>query len=98
MPPFGAGWDDIDNPVTAEVCGTEGHAVIINGKLHYHSKHADGSDLKNIWNDLPPAKPAGFPAFLDAVTGKPADLVNVRDAAARSAVMEAMYVAAKRQA
>ncbi len=94
---LGASWDDVANPITAEICGTEGHAFILNGKVHYQSKQDKTSDLKKEWTDLPPAKPAGFPAFLDAVTAKPADLVNVRDAAARSSVMEAMYVAAKSQ-
>ena len=93
-----ASWDDVANPIEAEICGTEGHAVVINGKLYYQSKHDKGSDIKQQWEELPPAKHAGFEALLDAVSGKPADLVTVREAAARSAVMEAMYLSAKKQA
>ena len=41
--------------------------------------------------NLPAAKAAGFEAFLDAITGKDATLVTAREAAYRSAVMEAIY-------
>jgi predicted dehydrogenase len=92
-----ASWDDVANPVSVQIAGTEGHAVIIDNKLHYQSKHDEGSDIKKPLESLPAGKVAGFEAFLDAISGKPADLVNVREAAARSAVMEAMYQAAKQQ-
>jgi predicted dehydrogenase len=93
-----AGWDDVANPVTVEICGTEGHAVIIDGKVHYTSKKDEGTDIKKPLEKLPQAKVAGFEAFLDAITGKPAELVGAREAAARSAVMEAMYQSARQQA
>lgn len=90
-----AAWDDVADPVTLQICGTEGHAVIINGELYFKSSHVDGADGKMPWTDLPPAKPASLDAFLDAVEGKAAALVTVREAAARSAVMEALYAGAQ---
>jgi len=42
--------------------------------------------------------PAGLDVFLDTLNGKPgAPLVTVREAASRSAVMEAIYRGAKRK-
>jgi predicted dehydrogenase len=81
--------------VTYLISGTEGHAAVINGQLFFQSKRVDGADGKQPWTQLPPEKPAGFPAFLDAVTGKDVTLVTAREAAYRSAVMEAMYEGAR---
>ena len=86
-----ASWDDIANPITFQVSGTEGHAAVINGELHFQSTHEKDSDIKQPWRDLPAAQPAGFEAFLDAVSGKEAELVTAKEAASRSAAMEAMY-------
>ena len=91
-----AAWDDVADPVTLQICGTEGHAVIINGDLYFKSSHRDGADGKTPWTDLPPAQPASLDAFLDAMAGKPAALVTVREAATRSAVMEALYAGAQK--
>jgi predicted dehydrogenase len=91
-----ASWDDVANPMQFQVAGTEGHAIGFNEQVYFQSKHEKGSDLKKPWEDLPKAKPAGFEAFLDAVGGKPAELVNVREAASRTAVMEALYQSTKR--
>jgi predicted dehydrogenase len=91
-----AGWDDVANPMQFEVAGTEGHAIAFNEQVYFQSKQENGSDIKKPWTTLPPAKPAGFEAFLDAVCGKPAELVSVREAASRSAVMEALYQSVKR--
>lgn len=91
-----AAWDDVANPVSLLISGTEGHAAIIHGALHYQSKKAgfDGSQpVRN--SELGPSRPAGFEAFLDAITGKEATLVTAREAAYRSAVMEAMYEGAQ---
>ncbi len=90
-----AAWDDVADPVTLQLCGTEGHAVIINGALSFKSSHVDGADGKTPWTKLPPARPASLDAFLDAVAGKDAALVTVREAATRSAVMEALYSGAR---
>ncbi len=32
-----AGWVDVSNPITLEVCGTEGHAHVVNGELYFQS-------------------------------------------------------------
>ena len=93
-----AGWDDIANPVTLEICGTEGHAAIVSGKLYFQSKKVPGADGKQPWTQLPPRLPHAFDAFLDAVTGKKdAMLVTGAEAAYRAAVMEALYAGAKEQ-
>ena len=89
-----AAWDDVANPVTLQISGTEAFASVINGELFLTSKSLD-CDGKTPWTKLPPAKPAGFEAFLDAITGKEAKLVTPREAAYRSAVMEAIYDGAK---
>ena len=91
-----ASWDDVANPLQYQVAGTEGHAIVFNDAVYFQSKHEAGSDIKKPWDQLPEAKAAGFEAFLDAVTGKPAELVGVREAAARTAVMEALYQSARR--
>jgi predicted dehydrogenase len=91
---LGAAWDDVANPVTLIISGTDAHATVIYGQLFITSKQLN-SDGKSPWADLPPAKPAGFDAFLDAITGKDATLVSPREAAYRSAVMEAIYEGAR---
>ncbi|HEV2126605.1 MAG TPA: Gfo/Idh/MocA family oxidoreductase, partial [Chloroflexota bacterium] len=90
-----AAWDDVADPVKYLISGTEGHAAVIEGKLYFTSKRVSGADGKQPWADLPPAHPAGFDAFLDAIEGKEATLVSPREAAYRSAVMEALYEAAR---
>jgi predicted dehydrogenase len=90
-----AAWDDVANPVQYIISGTEGHAAVINGQVFFQSKKVDGADGKQPWTQLPAAKVAGFDAFLDAMVGKDATLVGAREAAYRSAVMEAMYNGAK---
>ncbi|HEU5317454.1 MAG TPA: Gfo/Idh/MocA family oxidoreductase [Chloroflexota bacterium] len=90
-----AGWVDVADPVKYVVSGTEGHAAVVNGQLFVSSKKL-GSDCKQPWTDLPERKPAGFDAFLDYVEGKDATLVQVREAAYRVAVMEALYEGARR--
>lgn len=90
-----AGWVDVANPVTVEISGTEGHAIVVNGDLYFHSEHVDGADGKTAWTDLPPAWPHAFELFLDAVVGQPdVPLVTAVEAAQRSVVMEALYQAA----
>jgi predicted dehydrogenase len=94
-----AGWVDLSNPVTLEISGTEGHAVIIDGQLYIKSTHIPDADGQTPWAALPAALPHAFDLFLDAIGGGPAgDLVSVGEAAIRSAVMEAIYRAAARQA
>ncbi|MBC8104158.1 MAG: Gfo/Idh/MocA family oxidoreductase [Cytophagales bacterium] len=90
-----AGWDDVANPVSLLVSGTEGHIAVLNGQLYFKSEKVEGADGKAAWEKLPPSVPAGFEAFLSAVTGqRDAVLVTPREAAYRSAVMEALYAGA----
>ncbi len=91
------GWVDLANPVPIEVSGTEGHAYVCQGQLYYKTEHVDGADGKEPWTDLPADLPHAFELFLDAMLGQDVPLVGVREAALRSAVMEAMYEAAKTQ-
>ena len=93
-----AGWVDVADPVKVLVSGTEGHAHVAGDQLYFKSEHVDGADGQTPWTDLPDPWPHAFELFLDAVTGK-ADvpLVEAREAAYRSAVMEAMYQSARSQ-
>lgn len=93
-----AGWVDVADPVPLLISGTEGHVYVSQNKLYFKSSHVEGADGQQPWTDLPAAWPHAFELFLDAVVGKPhAPLVSVREAAARSAVMEALYQAADQQ-
>jgi predicted dehydrogenase len=91
-----AGWVDVANPLRLLVSGTEGHACVANGQFFFQSKHVQGADGQKPWTELPAAAPHAFELFLDAVGGKPTalPLVTPAEAAARSAVMEALYKAA----
>ncbi|HCE43222.1 MAG TPA: gfo/Idh/MocA family oxidoreductase [Lentisphaeria bacterium] len=87
-----AGWVDIADPVKLQISGTEGHAYVINDQLFFQSSQVPGADGKQPWTQLPAAWPHAFDLFLDAVSGKPnVPLSTVREVAARSAVMEALY-------
>ena len=91
-----AAWTDVANPLQYLISGTEGHAAVINGELFFQSKRVDGADGKQPWKDLPDAWPHAFELFCDAVGGKDdVPLVGAREAAYRSAVMEAMYEGAR---
>ena len=96
-----AAWVDVAEPITAEISGTEGHAYIRNRTdLFITSANLDGADGQSPWTDLPPAWPHAFDLFLDALNSSDppsrasVPLVSAREAAYRSAVMEAMYKAA----
>jgi len=92
-------WDDIDNPVSMLISGTEGHATIFRGQLYFNCKNVEGADGKTPWTALPADQSSGFPLFLDILAGidTPSELVTAREAAYRSAVMAAMYEGAKKQ-
>ncbi len=93
-----AAWDDLTNPLQYLISGTEGHAAIINGQVFFQSKKVEGADGKApIPEDqLPKGLPHAFEMFLDALNGKQdLPLVTAKEAAYRSAVMEAIYVGAK---
>jgi predicted dehydrogenase len=86
-----ASWVDIADPVSTQVCGTEGHAVVVNGSLYFQSKRVAGADGKQAWTDLPAAWPHALENFLDALVGKMhLPLVTPAEAAGRNKVMEAM--------
>jgi predicted dehydrogenase len=91
-----AGWVDIEDPVQLLISGTEGHAVIFDGRLYYKSAQVPDSDSKKPWTKLPPAPRAPIHQFLDAVAGsKDQPLVKPSEAAARVVLMEAMYKGAR---
>ncbi len=93
---MGAGWVDVANPVTLELSGTQGHALVMNGQLYFKSQSIEGADGKNPWINLPAPWPHAFELFLDAVVGKSGvPLVTAHEAAYRSTVMEALYMAAR---
>ncbi len=94
-----AGWVDVANPVTLVLSGTQGHAHVVNGQLFYQSEKVPGADGKTPWTELPATLPHAFDLFLDAAGGKKGlPLVAVREAAYRSAVMEALYQGSKSHA
>ncbi len=91
-----AGWVDVANPVTLEIAGTEGHAVVFNDALYFESKKVPGSKSTEPWTRLPAALPLPMNQFVDAVRGVSGQpLVSAREAAARVAVMEATYASAR---
>lgn len=95
---FAAGWVDVADPIGLMIAGTRGHAVVAHHKLYLRSDAIEGADGKTPydWDKLPPALPHAFVLFLDAVAGHPdVELVTAREAARRSAVMEALYEAAR---
>lgn len=92
MATLAAGWVDLANPVSLQLSGTEGQAAIIDGQLFFQSTRVAGADGKKPWTDLPPALPHALDLFLNAINGGSTDsLVTPREAAVRSAVMEAIY-------
>jgi predicted dehydrogenase len=86
-----AGWVDVAHPVSLILSGTEGHAYTADGKLYFQSAKVAGADGKEPWEALPEAWPHAFELFLDALNGVDVPLVSAREAAERSAVMEALY-------
>lgn len=91
-----AGWVDVADPITLELSGTEGHVVVHDRKdVYIRSSKLEGADGEKPWADLPDAWPHAFELFLDALNGNEAPLVGAKEAAYRSAVMEAMYHSAE---
>ena len=86
---------DVANPVSLVVSGTEGHAYVLDWKVHFQSSRVPGADGKEAWTALPEAWPHVLDLFLDALAGKDVPLVSVREAAVRSSVMEALYEGAR---
>jgi predicted dehydrogenase len=93
-----AAWDDLADPMSMLISGTEGYAAVIAGQLFFHSKKVAGSDgtkpltdASALGDDLPHA----FELFLDALAGRKPTLVSPREAAYRSVVMQGMYESAQ---
>ena len=91
-----AGWVDVENPVTLQVAGTEGHAVIFRDQLLFASKKVPGSSLAEPVKGLAAGPKEPLQQWVDAVggaTGQP--LVTPREAADRAVAMEAAYTSAR---
>lgn len=93
---FAGSWADALNPITLQVCGTEGGVVFMHDYVYFQSNKVEGATGRRPHAKLPKGLPNVLELFVDAVQGK-ADLplVKIREAAYCSAVMEAMYQAAK---
>ena len=92
-----AGWVDVLRPLPVLVSGTQGVAYVDNGKLFVKSDNLPGAD-GGEWTDLPDELPHAFTIFLEALLGEPASLISAKEAADRSAVMQALYQAAETNA
>jgi len=88
-----AGWVDVLRPQSILVSGTAGVAYVDDDKLYVQSEKLPGTD-GGEWTDLPTALPHAFDLFLDALNGEDVPLISAKEAADRSAVMEAFYQAA----
>ena len=87
-----AGWVDPSSRVSIEIAGTRGYAAVVNGELFFESAAVSGADGKKPWRRLPEALPHAFELYLDALTRTDnVPLVTAREAAARSAIMAALY-------
>ena len=89
-----AGWVDVLRPQPILVSGTEGVAYVDDGKLFVKSDNLPGTD-GGEWTDLPDALPHAFDVFLNALNGEDVALISAKEAADRSAVMQAFYQAAE---
>jgi predicted dehydrogenase len=93
---FAAGWVDVENPVTLEISGTAGHALIYRGQLFFKSSKVAGADGMKSWKKMPPSLPSPLDQFLEAVAGKAGPgAVPAREAAARVSAMETLFRAAR---
>ena len=88
-----AGWADMLNPLPVLISGSGGLAYVDNGKLFVKSDNLHGAD-GGEWTDLPDALPHAFVLFLEALLGESVPLISAKEAADRSAVMQALYQAA----
>ena len=89
-----AGWVDVMRPMPILVSGTKGVVYVHDDKLYLQSEQVPGAD-GGEWTDLPAALPHAFDLYLDALLGKAVPLVSAKEAADRTAVMEAFYLAAE---
>jgi len=93
-----AGWVDVEDPVKLLISGTQGHAVIFNDGLFYRSEKLPESDSRKPLKNLPPGPKVPIQQFFDALAGSKLEpLVTPREAAARVAVMQAIYEGAQQR-
>jgi predicted dehydrogenase len=91
-----AGWVDVANPLTLQIAGTEGHAVVVQDRLHFESNKVPGSKLAEPVAGLAPGPKHPLQQWVDAVAGAAGQpLVTPREAAARVVAMEAAYESAR---
>jgi predicted dehydrogenase len=91
-----AGWVDVANPVTLQIAGTEGHAVVFRDQLLFESKRVPGSKLSEPMTGLVPGPKHPLEQWVDAVGGASGQpLVTAREAAERVVAMEAAYDSAR---
>ena len=93
-----AGWVDVQNTLPVYVSGTEGQIYVNADQLYFKSQHVEGADGQQPWTSLPEDLPHAFELFLDALLGQDVPLVTPYEAAARTAVIEALYQAAQENA
>ena len=89
-----AGWVDLLRTSPILVSGTAGVAYVDDDKLYVKSDNLVGAD-GGEWTDLPEALPHAFILFLDALNGEDLPLISAKEAADRTAVMQAFYQAAE---
>lgn len=89
-----AGWVDLARTMPIHVTGAEGVAYVDDDKLYVKSDNLPGADGRE-WKDLPDALPHAFELFLHAINGTDVPLISAKEAADRTAVMEAFYQAAE---
>ncbi len=93
-----AGWIEPENPVSLEVVGTEGHAVVFNDRLYLRTKNVPGADGARPWGKLPPGPDHPLLQFVSAIAGqKNVPLVTAREAMIRVKVMVALYESARQR-
>jgi predicted dehydrogenase len=91
-----AGWVDVANPVTLQIAGTEGHAIVFRDELRFESKRVPGSTLGEPVRGLAPGPKPPLQQWVDAVAGAAGQpLVTPREAADRAVAMEAAYASAR---
>lgn len=89
-----AGWVDLARTMPVHVTGTKGLAYVDDDRLYVKSESLPRADGRE-WRDLPEALPHAFELFLNAISGADVELISAREAADRTAVMEAFYQAAE---
>lgn len=93
---IGSSWDDVGNPVSLQIRGTEGYAVLCQTGLLYKSEKEEDA-IGDAWRGpMPEARIHPLDAFIEHLEGNDSvPLISVDEAAAASSVMEAMCVGAE---